>query len=84
MFVDFYNFRQLEKAKPILESIKPDDKKFSWFNNFTEKYDVNIRPIKNCYSITNNNGIYPYLFGFQLESYIYIYIYWSKIYTYPW
>jgi len=84
LYVDMYNFRQLEKAKPILESLWENDKHFYSLKEFNEIYNINIKPIKNCYSISNDNWEYNYNFWFMLESYIYIYIYWKKSYIYPW
>ena len=68
MYVDMYNFRQLEKAKPILESIPEDAYKFNTLKDFNERYDANIQPIKNCYYIGSSNGEEKYLFWLQLES----------------
>ncbi|MDD2907317.1 MAG: hypothetical protein PHH98_01640 [Candidatus Gracilibacteria bacterium] len=72
--IDKYNFEQLKKAKPILESIPETDKKFYNLKQFNQKYNATIQPINNCYSISNDNGNEKYIFGFKLESLIYIYI----------
>gem|GEM_PF-5061514 len=53
--IDRYNFEQLEKAKPILESIPETDKRFYSLKEFNQKYSADIQPIKNCYSISNDN-----------------------------
>lgn len=83
MYVDMYNFRQLEKAKPILESIPENAWKFYTLEEFNEKYNANINPIKNCYYVSNNNGDEKYIFGFKLESWYYKNKYWEEYYSYP-
>lgn len=83
VYIDMYNFKQLEKAKPILESIPKDAETFYNLKQFNEIYNANIKPIKNCYSVNNYNWKYRYKFWFKLESLIYIYIYWDKYYVYP-
>jgi len=81
--IDRYNFEQLEKAKPILESIPETDKRFYSLKEFNQKYSADIQPIKNCYSISNDNWNEKYIFWFKLESLIYIYIYRTKLFAYP-
>lgn len=83
IFIDFYNFSQLKKAKPILESLTWDVKTFYGVNDFNKIYDAWINPIKNCYAINNNNWKERYLFWFQLESFIFKKIYWVSEYSYP-
>ena len=82
IYVDMYNFRQLEKAKPYLETIDENTKDFYNLKEFNEIYNAWIKPIKNCYSINKNNWKYIYKFWFKLESLIYIYIYIKKIILY--
>jgi len=84
LYVDIYNFWQLNKAKPYLETIDKNTKKFYNLKEFNEIYSAWIKPIKNCYSVNMNNWKYIYKFWFKLESYIYIYIYWNEYYMYPW
>jgi len=84
VYIDIYNFRQLEKAKPYLETIDKNTKNFFNLKEFNEIYNTSIKPIKNCYSVNTNNWKYIYKFWFKLESYIYIYIYWKTFYIYPW
>ncbi len=72
--IDRYNFEQLEKSKPILESIPETDKNFYSLKEFNQKYSADIQPIKNCYYIRNYNWDEKYIFWFKLESLIYIYI----------
>ena len=74
VYIDIYNFRQLEKAKPYLETIDKNTKNFFNLKEFNEIYNTSIKPIKNCYSVNTNNWKYIYKFWFKLESYIYIYI----------
>ncbi len=83
--IDIYNFRQLEKVKVILKDLKRTDKKFLDLKDFNKIYNANIQPIKNCYYLRNysTEDRVPYLFGFKLESYIYIYIYQTQYYAYP-
>ncbi|MDD4151569.1 MAG: hypothetical protein PHR68_03065 [Candidatus Gracilibacteria bacterium] len=77
IYVDMYNFKQLEKVKIILKDLKISDKRFYNLKGFNEIYKSNIKPIKNCYDIANlkDETKVPYIFGFKLESLIYIYIY---------
>jgi len=85
LYVDMYNFRQLEKVKIILKDLKREDKKFNNLNEFNEIYNVNIKSTRNCYYLRNykSEDRVLYTFWFKLESYIYIYIYWDKFYAYP-
>ncbi len=82
-YVDYYNFNELEKAKIILEKIPENTDKFYTLKEFNEKYNANIKPIKNCYDISNYNWNEKYIFWFKLESLLYINMYWTKYYTYP-
>jgi hypothetical protein len=70
IYVDIYNFRQLEKAKIILEKIPRGDYLFYWLDKFNNKYNANIVPIKNCYYVSNDNWKYNFIFWFKLESFI--------------
>ncbi|MDD3793235.1 MAG: hypothetical protein PHI37_00280 [Candidatus Gracilibacteria bacterium] len=81
--IDRYNFEQLEKAKPILESIPETDGRFYSLKEFNQKYNADIKSIKNCYYVINYNGDEKYIFGFKIESLIYIYIYRTKLFAYP-
>ncbi|EKE28172.1 MAG: hypothetical protein ACD_3C00086G0016 [uncultured bacterium (gcode 4)] len=81
--IDEYNFEQLIKAKQILSNIWKDDKKFFTLKEFNQKYNANIKPIKNCYYVSNSNWGKPYIFWFQLESDKYKSIYWTGYYAYP-
>jgi hypothetical protein len=83
LYIDIYNFKQLEKAKPILEWINKDDKKFYWIKEFNAMYNIDLKPIKNCYSIWRDNWNFEYLFGFKLESFIYIFIYKTRYFAFP-
>ena len=82
LYIDMYNFRQLEKAKPYLKTIDENTKDFFNLKQFNERYNAWIKPIKNCYSINTNNWKYIYKFWFKLESLIYIYIYIKKVILY--
>lgn len=83
LYVDMYNFRQLEKTKTILDSIPKDVKNYPTLREYNENYNLNLIPIKNCYYVNFKNWKYPYIFWFKLESYIYIYIYKTKFFSYP-
>jgi hypothetical protein len=54
--IDRYNFEQLEKAKPILESLPVNAPKFYSLKEFNEQYKADIKPIKNCFSVSNFNN----------------------------
>lgn len=81
--IDRYNFKQLEKVKIILKDYKKEDSYFNNVKQFNEIYNTDIRPIKNCYDISNYNWKFSYIFWFKLESLIYIYIYGTDYYAYP-
>lgn len=81
--IDEYNFKQLEKAKVILNNIPQDSKKFYSLNEFNELYDINIKPTKNCYYVSNSNGKENYIFWFKLESQEYKNKLWEEYYAYP-
>ena len=86
VYVDIYNFRQLEKAKPYLETIIPKSKYSYNIKEFNENYSIygiNIKPIKNCYYIDTYNWTEPYIFWFKLYSYIYKRKYNEEYYIYP-
>lgn len=81
--IDKYNFEQLEKVKPILESIPKDAKKFYTLKELNEIYNADIKPIKNCYVVNNDNWKYSYIFWFKLYSKKFIANYWTEYYAYP-
>ena len=53
--IDNYNFQQLEKARIILENIPLDAQKFFTLKDFNEQYKADIKTIKNCYYVSNDN-----------------------------
>lgn len=65
---------------------------FNFYNiwDFNRQYNLNIKPIKNCYYFEISNAIYsknwkyPYIFWFQLESTFYKILNFWKYYSYPW
>ena len=61
IYTDIYNFKQLEKAKPILESINVEEKYF-WLDTFNSKYKADIQPLKNCYYVSSENWAYSYIY----------------------
>jgi len=81
--IDEYNFGELGKVKQILDNIWKNDKKFFTFKEFNEIYSTNIKPIKNCYYVSNSNWSENYIFWFRLESEKYINKYWNQNYAYP-
>jgi hypothetical protein len=81
--IDRYNFEQLEKAKPYLETIDENTEDFYFLPDFNEKFNIDIKPIKNCYYVRSTNGEYQYIFWFKLESLLYKKIYWTEFYAYP-
>ena len=76
--IDRYNFAQLEKAKPILESIPTNARKFYTLKEFNEQYKADIKQMKNCYYVSNDNWNQRYIFWFQLEALITKMIYLKK------
>ena len=80
LYVDIYNFRQLDKAKPYLETIDKNTKDFYFLKDFKE---INIKPIKNCYYIRKWNWKYLYIFWFKLESILLKFLYRTEYYSYP-
>lgn len=81
--IDRYNFWQLEKVKLILKNVPEKEMDFYTIKKFNEIYNADIKPIKNCYVISDSNWDKPYIFWFQLESMIYRFIYIWKNYAYP-
>ena len=53
MFIDFYNFRQLEKVKNLIKNSPKNNEIFYTLKDFNKIYDVNIKPIQNCYYLNN-------------------------------
>lgn len=83
--IDKYNFQQLDKVREILKNLKREDKQFFSLKEFNVIYNSDIKPIKNCYYITNykSEDRIPYTFWFQIESLIYRFIHFSVNYAYP-
>lgn len=83
IYIDIYNFNQLEKVNIIYENnIKKTDR-FTTLKKFNSIYGTDIEPIRNCYYVSSYNGEEKYIFSFQLESIIYKIIYWDKYYSFP-
>lgn len=66
-----------------MDKIPKDAKKFYTLKEFNNIYSADIKPIKNCYYVSNYNWDNPYIFWFNLESNKYIKQYWTGYYTYP-
>ncbi len=88
--IDEYNFEQLEQVKSILNSQSKNIHTFKNINEFNKNYNVDIRPIKNCYILANKDNIYlnlenksDYIFLFNLYSKKYRKIYKNLYYVYP-
>ncbi len=85
--IDEYNFWQLEKVKKILS------KWWDWFydlESFNEKFNADIKPINNCYFISDRDIYFEdgnwgwwYIFWFELLSNKYVEKYWKPYYAYP-
>jgi hypothetical protein len=56
---------------------------FSDLWDFNQIYNSNIKPVKNCYYINNDNGDEKYLFWFKLESLLYKIKYLNTYIAYP-
>lgn len=88
--VDRYNFLQLEKIKNTLDELDRNSYKFDNVKEFNIKFNQDIKPLKNCYFLSernwyfeNNNWWWWYIFWFKLESLLYKLIYFDKYYIYP-
>jgi len=88
--IDEYNFEQLEKVKVILKDLNRNDKKFSSLSEFNKIYKVDIKPIKNCYILSNINNYFidsnlenSYMFMFSIYSEKYKNTYKKDYYIYP-
>ncbi len=88
--IDEYNFNQLEKVKTILDKLDKNSYKFDNIKEFSKKFNQEIKPIKNCYFLSDrnryfddNNWGWGYIFWFELESNKYTKIYWDNYYAYP-
>ncbi len=65
--IDEYNFEQLEKVKDILWKLKKTAHLES-LETFNKTHNLNIKPIKNCYYISQYNWDSKYIFWFELYS----------------
>jgi len=83
IFIDEYNFNQLEKVKTILDNKTNSGYILRNYIDFNEKFNQDIKPIKNCYYLKTKNWKYPYIFWFKLESDKFIKKYWTWYYAYP-
>ncbi len=85
LYIDNYNFKQLEKVKIVLKDLKRNDEQFLYLKDFNKIYNQNIKPIKNCYYLRNykSEDRVPYIFWFKLESLFNIYLYKKNYFAYP-
>ena len=82
--IDDYNFEQLNKAKPTLDWLKKNSQAFATLNEFNQQYNLDIKPMQNCYYVSNYNGRKPYIFWFQLQSVKYKLLFFTHgAYSYP-
>lgn len=81
--IDRYNFNQLKQIKPILKTLNMWSIWFRYIWDFNKVYNANLKPIKNCYYISDENWDHPYILGFQLESLFYKFLHFWKNYAYP-
>lgn len=81
--IDEYNFKQLEIVKNVLDWKKLDLYEFQTLSEFNKKYNLNIKPKKNCYYISSENWDEEYIFWFQLVSIYYKTKYNSDNYAFP-
>jgi hypothetical protein len=51
--IDVYNFSQLEKVTGVLNT--PTQANFRDIIDFNTIFDENIKPLKNCYYLSDNN-----------------------------
>ncbi len=83
VYIDMYNFKQLEKVKTLLNKKYNVELSFKDIVDFNHQYNQNIKPIWNCYYLSSYNNKEKYMFWFKLESLIYTYTYWTKYFSYP-
>jgi len=88
--IDEYNFEQLEKVKLILDPLDKKSYIINSLDDFNEQFNMNIKPIKNCYYLIDKNWFFKdkkwewwYIFWFELESKTYIKKYWTQYFAYP-
>ncbi|MDD2907807.1 MAG: hypothetical protein PHH98_04145 [Candidatus Gracilibacteria bacterium] len=87
--IDEYNFEQLEKVKSVLNGLNKNSYSFENLKEFNEKFNQNIKPIKNCYLLSNGNNVFldksndNYIFMFKLYSMDYGKRYKNMYYIYP-
>ncbi|MDD4151572.1 MAG: hypothetical protein PHR68_03080 [Candidatus Gracilibacteria bacterium] len=56
--IDEYNFTQLEKVKKIFENSYFNAKQFYTLKEFNKIYKTDIKPIKNCYILSNTENFF--------------------------
>lgn len=81
VYIDVYNFNQLRKVKKVFE--KEDILYVRNLVDFNEKYNMDVKPLNNCYYISNLNWDEPYIFWFKLESSLFLKIFGNEYYAYP-
>lgn len=80
--IDQYNFSQLEKIKLLLDT-KNTVTSFNTLQEFNTKYNVDIKPVRNCYYASSSNWKEKYIFWFKLYSRDSMNKYWVDYYVYP-
>ena len=92
IYVDRYNFQQLEKAKKVVENLKWEQKLYRarGLKDFNYQFDTDIKPLdkRYCYDVYyDTNPTWPwyvFTFWFKLHSLLYKLMYWWEYYIYPW
>jgi len=91
IYVDRYNFQQLEKAKKVVKNLKWEQKYYPADNlkSFNYQFDTNIEPLdkRYCYDVYysyfTEKKDYTFTFWFKLHSLLYKLIYGWEYYNYP-
>jgi len=99
ILIDEYNIKQLETVKQVLNNLDKNSYSFSNINDFNIQFNQNIKPIDNCYFLSDVNSLYSdfykhfkidkkdynwwYMFWLSIKSTKFQRIYWKKTYVYP-
>lgn len=90
IYIDMYNFKQLERVKTILDELPKDSYSFKNIKKFNDSFNQGIQPIQNCYFLIDRNRfVYKnawswwYVFWFKFKSIIYKLKYKADNYSYP-
>ncbi len=89
--IDYYNFKQLWKAKEVVENLDWEQKYYPADNldSFNYQFDTNIEPLdkRYCYDVYYSYFIekkdYTFTFWFKLHSKLFKLFNWWEYYKYP-